>query len=177
MKRAGTAVFIVLLLVAIPATAFAQSQSPPPSPTYPPDIPPSIDVGPTDPDPGGQVTVSGRGWCPGSTVDIYLDVIDDAHYLGTATVGQDGTFTTKVTIPPNTPPGPHTILVSGLAYNCTDTRVMSRTIVVGGETEGGTLPFTGSSNLTWGLLVLVALVAIGAVTLVAGRRRGRLTEE
>jgi len=40
------------------------------------------------------------------------------------------------------------------------------------EPGGGTLPFTGA-NISWGLILVVALVITGAVLLFAGRRRGR----
>jgi hypothetical protein len=170
MRKMVILTLMLFAVVGMPAGAMAQN--PPPSPTYPPQPPPEIDVGPTNPDPGDMVTVTGRNWCPGSEVDLYLDVIDDAHYLGTATVDKNGQFTQGVTIPPGTSPGPHEILASGLAYNCVDSRVMSRTITVGGQGAqgGGELPFTGS-NISLGLLVLAALVIGGAVSLVAARRR------
>jgi LPXTG-motif cell wall-anchored protein len=36
--------------------------------------------------------------------------------------------------------------------------------------SGGTLPFTGA-NISWGLIVVLALVLTGAILLFAGRRR------
>lgn len=174
MKAITTFVLGMMMLLLIPAHALAQS--PPPSPTYPPLPPPTIDVGPTDPDPGGKVTVTGANWCPNSTVDIYIDMVDDAHYLGTATVGPDGTFVKPVTIPPGTTPGPHEIIVVGLASDCQSPRTMSRTITIGGEEPGGSLPFTGA-NLAIGLMILVALVVVGIAATLAGRRRGAAGEE
>jgi len=43
------------------------------------------------------------------------------------------------------------------------------------EPGGGTLPFTGA-NISWGLILVVALVITGAVLLFAGRRRGSRTQ-
>ena len=41
-----------------------------------------------------------------------------------------------------------------------------------GSPAGGSLPFTGA-NISWGLVLVVALVVTGAVLLFTGRRRSR----
>jgi len=117
--------------------------------------------------------------------------VDSAHYLGTAKVDSTGHFSIPVTIPPGTPPGPHTIIGVGRAYDCQETRVESRNIVVGGwhrggnqggnvpfpgAGEGGNLPFTGG-NISVGVIILAALLLVGAVSLLLGRRRETPTGE
>lgn len=62
--------------------------------------------------PGGEVQVSGSGFMPGSSVGIYL--FSEPQLLDTTTVGDDGTFTIPVTLPPDVEPGLHHIVVVGV---------------------------------------------------------------
>ena len=166
MNRIGR-VFAALVLVGmfIPALAAPASAQK----CYPSCVP-TILVGPTDPSAGDEVVVSGAGWCPSSTVEIFLDGVS----MGTAAGGH---FSTTITIPPGTAPGPHTITVTGLDSSCQNPQTVSRTImVIGGGQQGGNLPFTGS-NISAGMLILFALVTVGAASLVAGRRRDAQTQE
>jgi len=181
----------VLFALVLPgsATAATVSPSPPVDRCYP-TCPPTVDVNDTTPSAGETIIVSGNNWCPNSTVDIYLDVVDAAHYLGTAKADSSGHFSIAVTIPPNTPPGNHTIIAVGLAYNCQETKTRSRTITVmihghgggnvpfpGGPGAGeGNLPFTGG-NISVGVSILAALLLVGAASLLLGRRRETPTGE
>ena len=172
MRRIGR-VLAAFTLVALFIPAFAQTASAacgPGDPGYP-NCPPSITVDNTNPSAGDQVNVSGSNWCPGSTVEIFLD----GTSVGTAVVDSKGNFSTDITIPAGTPPGPHIITVKGLGFGtgttCGPPQVQSRTITVGGGGQaGGNLPFTGS-NISAGMLILFALIVVGAVSIVAGRRR------
>jgi hypothetical protein len=194
MKRLGQ-VLVLLAMVAmfIPAVAQSASAQAACTPGYPGCPPPTIDV----PDPitvvGGRVVVTGGNWCPNGTVDIYLDgtilVANDVP------VAADGTFSTTVTIPPGTSPGPHTLTVVGFDSSCQGTpveQVRDITVLSGGgqgpggggvqaggaagAPSGGNLPFTGS-NISAGMLILFALLIVGAVSLVAGRRRASHVKE
>ena len=158
----GTAVSLVALLaVALLLSAPAHAQ------TYPPK-PPSIGVNDTLVRPGDKVVVSGADWCPGSTVDIFLD----GKFITTADVGGDGTFSTSITVPAGTDAGPAEITVEGLDETCEETRVLGRTItvVLAATESGGSLPFTGDNVSVW-MIVVAGLLVVGAGFAVAGRRR------
>lgn len=175
MRRIATVLAASLVFASLPSLALAQA--PPPCPTYPPIPQPVVVVGPSGVQPGEAMTITGTGWLPGSVVDVYLDVKDKAHYLGSTTVGQNGSFSGQFVIPTGTSPGPHKVVISGVS-NCAAAKVLSRTISIGGGggASGTTLPFTGSSGLGIGLLVLMTLLAVGVLTLLAGRRRGSVHE-
>nr|WP_246286138.1 HtaA domain-containing protein [Microbacterium pseudoresistens] len=64
---------------------------------------------------GGSVTVSGSGLPAGTQVSVELH--SDAVLLGSGLVGADGTFSVQGTIPASTPPGAHTIVVTGGGLN------------------------------------------------------------
>jgi LPXTG-motif cell wall-anchored protein len=156
MKRFGVALVAAVVLglfVAAPALA---GVSPTPSPTgscYPPSSCPTAGH-------SGR-TITGSNWCPGSEVQIFVD----GDLVGTAHVASDGTFT--FTLPNSVGPGTHHIEVVGLAPDCRTTVTRGFTIVLGG---GGGTAFTGA-NISMGLLILGALLIVGAGALVAGRRR------
>jgi hypothetical protein len=81
---------------------------------------PSISDNPTSGPPGTVVTVTGSGWSPGGTVDVRLFSFSgptSAH----ATVASDGTFSTTVTVPSNTPLGPFTIFADEAGVKATTT--------------------------------------------------------
>jgi len=163
MKRLGFAfIFALLVTMVVAGPALAQ-----------PYDEPTVDVGDTNPKPGDEVDVSGDNWCPGSTVSIYLD----GQFVGTAVVDANGHFDSSLVIPKNIDPGQHSITVVGLDASCTE--VVSRTtffnISGGGVSGAATLPFTGS-NISVGVLLLVALVLVGTTALVAGRRRKAVHE-
>lgn len=191
MNRIGR-VLVLTTLVAMFIPAFAQSASAacnPGDPGYP-SCPPTVSVDNTNPRPGDAVVVSGSNWCPGSTVQIFLDGVS----VGSALVNGTGDFSTSITIPLGTSPGPHDITVQGLDGSCQTPQTGVRTIVVsgagghqggggvsgggivGGAAQGGNLPFTGS-NISAGMLILFALLMVGAVSLVAGRRRNAHSKE
>jgi hypothetical protein len=163
--RRISAAFGLILLLALLVIAPSASAA---KPTYPVP-PPSVTVDNTNPSVGGTTVVSGSDWCPGTKVTIYVNNVQ----VGTATVGADGTFSTTITIPPGTPPGPADIVVTGIGKDCQTPQTVTRHIVVsarGGGGAGHELPFTGS-NVSLGALILFALLAVGGVSLIGGRRR------
>jgi hypothetical protein len=124
--------------------------------------------------PGGSVTVTDGGWQPNSTVDLTLHSTPVA--LGTATTGDDGSFSKTVTIPADTPVGTHTIEITGTdasqqpATHSVEIDVVAATgSTVTTTAPGGTtpLPFTGGSTLP---LLFVALALLGGGVAMAARR-------
>jgi len=109
---------------------------------------------------------------PATTVDLELHSTPVS--LGSATVGDDGTFSKSVTIPAGFESGAHTIQVSGTnsdgdatsaSVSITVTAAVTTTTVARGS---GSLPFTGSSLLP---LLVVGVSAIAAGLALRRRRR------
>ena len=163
MSRLGRILAVSALALSI-LPAFVQSAGAAKA-HYPP-RPPGIIVHCDGTQPGSHCRVSGSGWCPGSTVEIFVN----GKLIGRAVVDASGHFTFNFTIPPGTS-APIVVRCVGLDGGCEDIVTETRT-VFGGVlvAPGGNLPFTGS-NISAGMLILFALVVVGAVSLVAGRKR------
>lgn len=108
---------------------------------------------------GSGNTITGGDWCPGSTVQVYID----GDFVGTAQVDRNGEF--EFTVPSDIPSGEHEVTVYGIAGDCETSTSVTTTIQIGGE-----VAFTGS-NISFGLVALVALFIVGVGALIAGRRR------
>ena len=150
MKRFVAALLVAGVLAAI--TALPASAQP----CYPNCPPPEVDF-------GGDDNLTGQFWCPGSTVSIYVD----GGFVGTAQVNAQGEFNFPLK---NLSPGNHVIEVVGLDSTCQEVRTVRLNVNIAGGATGRTLPFTGS-NISVGVLLIGALVIVGATALVAGRRR------
>jgi hypothetical protein len=167
MKKLATvsiSALMLALLVGLVATPASAQQYPPKKPT--------CGVSDTSINPGDQVTVSGKHWKPGSTVNFTLQ--PEGIDLGSATVGQNGKFSAVVTIPENNvEPGAHTIVCSGISRKG-DPFVLAITIQILGVVGGGGAAFTGTVlNVPVWMLLIVALFAAGVVAVAIGRRRRR----
>jgi hypothetical protein len=114
---------------------------------------------------GGQVTISGTGFLPGSTVALV--VYSTPVNLGEAVVLADGTFSATVTLPKNMVDGTHHLVATGV-----DANGNTRNLVVEVTVSGGTavLASTGFSALPYAGAGALALLAGGGF-LVAARRR------
>ncbi len=114
---------------------------------------------------GETVSVAGEGFTAGSEVEIVLTTTGET-VLGSATVGDDGSFSVDVTVPDDFG-GDGVLFARGTGADGA-TRVLG-VRVTGGSV--GELALTGASSRT-GTLVTVAigLVLAGSVTLVVGRR-------
>jgi hypothetical protein len=158
-----SALMIALLVGLVAAPAPAQ-QYPPKKPT--------CQVSDTSINPGDQVTVSGKHWQPGSTVNFTLQ--PEGIDLGSATVGQNGKFSAVVTIPDTVEPGEHRIVCSGIDRKG-DPFVLATTVqILAGAVGGGGAAFTGTVlNVPVWMLLIVALFAAGVVAVAIGRRRRR----
>ncbi|HWS48371.1 MAG TPA: LPXTG cell wall anchor domain-containing protein, partial [Acidimicrobiia bacterium] len=130
---------------------------------------------------GGQLTVSGAGWEPGSTVGLELH--SSVVSLGQAAVGADGRFSTTVTIPAGTAAGSHEIVVSGADSTGTAQTASAPVTVESGVSPqastttappagGGSLPRTGTPFVP---LVSTGFALVGAGLALAYRRRRMLS--
>ena len=141
----------------------------------------------TDPR-GSQVTVSGSGFAPGSSVTVQAHSTPET--IGTPTVGSDGSFSGSVTIPTDLAPGTHTVTASGTGWDGAAVTITSATFTVpdsaapappappaapvipGATTPHTGEPWSGSGPYVAGTLGLgTALIALG---LVLRRRERRL---
>jgi hypothetical protein len=108
--------------------------------------------------PGEEFTVAGQGFTPGSTVDIFVD----GQPVATVEAGGRGDFSAMIHAP-DAAAGEHSITAESSAG---DRATATVTCLAAG------VAFTGA-DISMGLILLVALVAVGAVALLAGRRRAR----
>ncbi len=112
-----------------------------------------------------QDTVVGDHFPPNTTPTVFVD----GQVSGQAQVSNDGSFTFP--LPSSTEPGDHTVTVEGSSVRatCTVAEVAGITVV---KTPPGGTAFTGASILTPGLIA-IGLFVLGAVSLLAARRRRR----
>ncbi|MDR9454008.1 MAG: hypothetical protein RI542_08785, partial [Wenzhouxiangella sp.] len=130
---------------------------------------------------GGSARVSGRGFFPGSDIDLWI--FSDPVLLGTVTVEDDGGF--EATEPlVGIAPGNHTLQANGVSLDGELRSVeIGITVVEAPDTDNGSDPSNPSgptpsdplaipTGLGWGWLVLVlALMALGLMRL-GPRARG-----
>jgi len=108
---------------------------------------------------GGPGQATGYGFLPGSTATVWI--MSTPVRLGTATVGQDGTFTSNFTIPVDLAAGAHTIQLQGLDYNG-ESRALAAGVAVDAVGANSALPVTGTESPR-NLLLAGALLGGGAI--------------
>lgn len=119
----------------------------------------------------GSVQVSGTGFRPGSTVDVWL--FSTPYLLGEATVAADGTFSATFALPDGVPVGAHTVQMNGVSTDGA-VRSLSTGVVVLADpvatpaAAGTPLATTGAQS---GDLALLALALLGAGVLAVRVRR------
>jgi hypothetical protein len=142
---------------------------------YPPEEK-TIAASDTTPCPGGATTITGEGFDAGSTVQLTLD---GTTSLGSATVGDDGTFSVEVTIPETTATGEHTVSATGTGIDAAITATLEVVSCEAPATTttvvGGALPRTGSNSTMPLVRAGLALTAIGGVLLAVAAKRRRRT--
>lgn len=124
--------------------------------------------------PESEVTITATGLLPGSRVDVYA--YSTPTFLGSGTVGSDGTARFTVTLPASLPLGTHSLVGYGLAADGTSTAIAVGTFDIG--TTGQKLVNTGeddtrSTQLGFAALLIIcggAIAARGAHRHRAGRR-------
>jgi hypothetical protein len=173
MKRLGIALALSTalgLFTAAPALA-----APSGVPACYPNCTPTGSVSDNTPTPGETITVTGGNFCPNSQITVLFD----GEVIGHGRADGSGQFSDQVTIPANASPGHHVITLSGLGSDCTTPATVEIPITVVSGIEGGAgagggggggVAFTGA-NISLGMLVLAAMVIIGAASLIVGRRR------
>jgi len=120
---------------------------------------------------GASTQVSGSGFRPGSTVDVWL--MPGSILLGNVTVGADGKFSASLAVPAGLTVGDHTIQINGVGADG-GTRSVTLDASVRGATEERTpslLAFTGGSAL--GMMQIAATMMLVGFVLDRRRRRTR----
>lgn len=104
LRRIALALLAVITMAALTpaATPAAGAQ----------EVGPTVRLVPTDGLPGSSVEVSGFGFFGDCGVEIFMDLGEPVR-LGGASVDEEGTFATEVTIPPDAAPGVYRIDVLG----------------------------------------------------------------
>jgi hypothetical protein len=144
----------ILLLGTAPAMAGEQEEYPPTDC--------SVTVDDDTPSAGDTITVSGENWPAGATVTIFVGGVE----AGTATAGDDGTWSAQITVPETA--GDYEVTANG----CGATQnVLGTTISVGAAPQA--LPATGSSSTEPLVRTGAVLIAAGAVLVYAVRRRSQ----
>lgn len=140
---------------------------------------PGIVVQPGRVNPGGTVTVTGKGCEPGATVTITMRKAPDGteETVATITADEDGNFTISFKVPPGTPPGIYDVISRcGTVVQSQQIEVLgtSTTPTTPGTQPGGgapgNLPRTGS-NLNGVGLAGAGLLLVGGLFLLAARKR------
>jgi hypothetical protein len=130
---------------------------------------------------GDPFDISGGGFAPGAKLEITLH--SNPVSLGPTKADAQGKFTSKVTIPADTPTGAHTIVVSGLAPDASP-HTVSIPIVVMAAAAGESTAATGFSvpviqhhvGLLWALGMLPVGLGFGLLYRASTRNRLRRLE-
>lgn len=128
--------------------------------------PPEIGTKPVTP-PSGPMTLTGTGFIPNSTIEIFID----GTPLGTTTASPTGTFSFNFE-------APSTIGTFQLsATDGTNDLTTDFRVVAGGGGGGGGLPVTGSSSSSWLTQIGVGLLALGAIVVALVRSKSRKSSD
>ncbi|QOD93714.1 fibronectin type III domain-containing protein [Chryseoglobus sp. 28M-23] len=115
----------------------------------------------------GSVRVSGSGFLPVSTVDVWL--FSTPHLLGELLVDSGGRFSATLPLPGGIAVGEHTIQLNGVAAGG-EVRSLTTGIVVV-ATPAAALASTGAAASESAALGMVALLLLGTMLVAVGRRR------
>lgn len=123
--------------------------------------------------PGGVIEISGEGFAPNSTVEVWLN--SEPVFLGTATTDEFGKFTAKFVIPQGVVEGEHTLTFAGISTSGEEF-ASSTGIVISRDSIVVDTPDQGSEsgnalNTTTLLEFAVALLLLTALVIVLRRRR------
>jgi LPXTG-motif cell wall-anchored protein len=169
LKRTITAAALAAGLAVVLTAAPAAAQQ------YPPAVN-SLTCDDTTPDAGQTISCTAQTFAAGATVTFTLG--SEPVVVGSGAAGQNGVVTTDVTIPADTPAGPHTLTASGAAPDGS-TLTLTLALTVGGDgqgagddDQGGNLPNTGDdSSIPLAKLGLGLAALGGIITALAAKRR------
>ena len=125
---------------------------------------------------GQQITVTGSGFLPGSTVQLII--YSTPTPLGTVVADSTGSFSALVTVPTSLAAGSHSLVASGVDANGAP-RYLRMDVTVAaasgsgtgsGSGSGASLAYTGFS-IVGPLVGGIAALVIGATLLIVSRRR------
>jgi hypothetical protein len=181
---------LVVSMAGIVGVGLIGSSAPAGAEQYPPAENGIAVVCPT-PAAGETVGVTARTFTPGADVTVTID--PGPTTLGNAAAGGDGAVVLDVTIPEDIQPGDHTITATGQAPDGVLTLTARVTVGAAGsggcagapsegatppaappssdDSDGGSLPFTGSGLTMLLLQIALALAAAGGILLALSRRR------
>lgn len=117
--------------------------------------------------PGERFTVSGSGFRPGSTVEVFFR--SDPVLLGTLTATATGVVSGSFEVPEGAEPGRHTVELRGVDPDG-DPRVLSVTVTVAGATAapGERDGRPGARNLAFTGAMTLGFVTVGGLAVAAG---------
>ncbi len=118
--------------------------------------------------PGGRITLSGTGFLPGSTVDLY--VYSAPTKVGTATADANGAFSATVTLPEGLAAGTHHLVAAGVDASGNPRYLVSAVSVAAASSGGSGLAYTGAEPLPL-LAGAGVLLLAGTALVIVGRRR------
>lgn len=112
----------------------------------------------------GATTFSGSGYKPGSTIDVWM--FSTPSYLGSLTVGADGSFSGQLNVPALSA-GEHTLQLNGVSSGGS-ARTMNIGVVLSPVKDE--MPETGYDSRT-AFALGTAMLLLGAGLLLSARRR------
>lgn len=116
-------------------------------------------------EPTGQLIVEGDGFAPGSLVDVWM--FSSPRYVGTATVGSNGSFTARFDLLSlAVPPGNHTLQATGVTATG-EQRVAN----IGLQIKADALPQTGQSFAVFIPGIISFVFLLFGVILLSSRKR------
>jgi len=185
MRRRALLISVVAWLpIVFPSVPPASAQARPGSPCAPGgpaangQYPPracGLAIGRNRARPGERLTVTGAGFRPHSTVALEFRSVPVS--LGSVDAGADGAFSTSVVIPAGATRGVHTIVATGTGASGQALELTSTVTVLASNTRVlGERVVRGASTRSWAPVLAggvggIALVGLGSVALLRGRRR------
>ncbi|MGN6127817.1 MAG: lamin tail domain-containing protein [Humibacter sp.] len=159
----------------------------PQGPGTPAGTTPAVTATPSTVQAGGTITIEGTGLDAGTQYSVILH--SDPVTIGAAAADADGNLTLTATVPADTTPGAHTLIVAtaadpatvvastGVTVTAASAAAGSGDPAAGGTTNGSTtsddtLASTGSDSLSW-IAIAAPLLLLGAGLMVARRLRTR----
>ncbi|QXC60397.1 LPXTG cell wall anchor domain-containing protein [Aquihabitans sp. G128] len=125
---------------------------------------------------GETISVTGDGCNPGATVTFTITNGSYEVGAGTTTAGDDGSYTSTITVPSDAPVGTATATATCDGPDGTVTKVLNLNITAAAApVSSGTLPRTGSDNTQTLVGVGAGFLLLGGTLAIGARRTRRST--